>query len=410
MGKTFCTLFSAFKKEELCQLFIYPTIPDVDFCNSYYRITDKDVLNFFKTFKVTGKEIHINTSCEVKHNLFENAKDELFYRNKKNHTASRVLARDFLWKVTPWFNQSLKDWLKREKISHIFVAPGGYKFIYDIAIKCADFLKIPIITYICDEYFFVSEPKRIIEKVKEALFKRKMNQLMMKTSLIITISEELKRAYADFFRKDTHVVMTGCSFPIEAAPQRRNVIKELTYMGNIRNNRFVSLCEIGMALDEINQELNQDFSLNIYTKENDATILRELSKCKSIKMKGFVTGESFYRVFHSSQCLLHTEGFDEKSVDYVKNSISTKLADSLGSGILLVAYGPSNIASIRHLIVNNSAFVISNNVELKQKLRQLFSLSESERMLYVENALCTASKCHNTDLNGRILYQIIENV
>ena len=42
------SLFSEFKKEELCQLYIYPTIPDIEYCNSYYRITDIGVLkNYF---------------------------------------------------------------------------------------------------------------------------------------------------------------------------------------------------------------------------------------------------------------------------------------------------------------------------------------------------------------------------
>ena len=41
MGKTMLTLFSAFKKEELCQLYIYPSLPDIDFCNAYFRVTDR---------------------------------------------------------------------------------------------------------------------------------------------------------------------------------------------------------------------------------------------------------------------------------------------------------------------------------------------------------------------------------
>ena len=41
MGKTFLSLFSAFRPEELCQLFLYPAVPDTACCGSYYRFTDR---------------------------------------------------------------------------------------------------------------------------------------------------------------------------------------------------------------------------------------------------------------------------------------------------------------------------------------------------------------------------------
>ena len=72
MGKTFLSLFTEFKKEELCQLYIYPTLPDVVVCNSYYRITDRNVLqSYFRFGNVLGREItqeHIDTT---KHVFFE---------------------------------------------------------------------------------------------------------------------------------------------------------------------------------------------------------------------------------------------------------------------------------------------------------------------------------------------------
>ena len=50
MGKTMLSLFSAFDRSELCQLYIYPTLPDIDVCDSYFRITDRDVLKSLKKF------------------------------------------------------------------------------------------------------------------------------------------------------------------------------------------------------------------------------------------------------------------------------------------------------------------------------------------------------------------------
>lgn len=410
MGKTFCTLFSAFKKQDLCQLFIYPTIPDVDCCNSFYRITDKDVLYFFKRLKVCGKEINIDSSNVLDHNLFEKESDESFYRNRKNRSAFRSLVRDFLWMVTPWFNSSLKEWLRKEQITHIFVAPGGYKFIYDVAMKCSRFLKVPIVTYVCDEYFFTTPKKGLVNKFKDALLKRKMKQLMNRTSQIVTISEELKALYEPYFKTNTKVIMTGTSFPIASAPLKRESIKELTYLGNIRCNRYISLCDIGDALDELNKEQKETYSLNIYSGEKDDSILSELRKRKSINLKGFVSGDQFRQVFYSAQCLLHVEAFDEKSMDFVKNSISTKIADCLGSGIPLLAYGPSCLASIKHLHRNECAFLINDKRALKEELFRFFQMTKKKYGSLVERALHTANKFHNTSNNGKELYNLMQGM
>lgn len=68
MGRTLCGLFNRFSKEELCQLYIYPSVPDVDRCGSYYRITDKDVLKSYFLLKVKGNEIYPDLE---NHNLFD---------------------------------------------------------------------------------------------------------------------------------------------------------------------------------------------------------------------------------------------------------------------------------------------------------------------------------------------------
>ena len=73
MGKTFSTLFASFSNDEICQLYIYPTIPNVDKCSSYYRITDKDVLRSYYKLKVNGEEVKPDTSQS---RMFEESEDE----------------------------------------------------------------------------------------------------------------------------------------------------------------------------------------------------------------------------------------------------------------------------------------------------------------------------------------------
>ena len=127
-------------------------------------------------------------------------------------------------------------------------------------------------------------------------------------------------------------------------------------------------------------------------------------------MNGFISGDKFRQFFFSAQSLLHVEAFDKKSIDFVKNSISTKIADSLGSGILLLAYGPSQIASMGHLIRNNCAIYMDKKKDLKNMLLNVFSMTEDERSVIINNALVTANKYHNTNFNGKNLLNEIARV
>lgn len=409
MGKTMASLFSQFEKEELCQLYIYPTIPDIDFCDSYYRVTDKDVLKSYLKLHVKGSVIDKSRIDTAVHQRFENPEDEAKYRNRKNKTAPRMILRDLMWHFAHWYNKDLKNWVKAQKPTCIFVAPGTAQFLYNMALKISKDFKIPIVTYVCDEYYFVKKPKGILDRIRVASLKKKIKQLMSKSLRIVTISQSLKELYSKEFSVPATVIMTGTSYPLQEIPQIKDIPQSITYMGNIRCNRFNSLVEIGNALKQINEQNNTCFSLNIYTAEKDESILNLFRDIDTIKLCGYVSGEEFDRVLHSADILLHTESFDEESVDSVKNSVSTKIADSLASGICLFAYGPEEVASMRHLIDNDCAIVAISQKTLKETLTTAF-LDINARKKACENAIKTAKEFHISEQNSKKLYSLLEKV
>ena len=409
MGKTMQALFSAFKKEELCQLYIYPSLPDVDFCNSYFRVTDKDVLKSYFRFKVDGREIDKSEIKTAKASLFQDEKDEALYRNRKNKSAHRMLARDLMWKCARWYNTALKNWLLREKPTCIFVAPGTGKFLYDIALKISKKFKLPIINYICDDYYFVKKPNGFLNKIKQGLLSRKIEKLISHSSLLILICEELSKCYGEKFKKPCKIIMTGSSYPINEAVKSVESPTSITYMGNIRCNRYLSLAKIGKALDEINASKGTSFSLRIYTGEKDKEILSTFEGISSIVMCGFVGGKEFDEAFQSSELLLHVEGFDEQSIDSVRHSVSTKIADSLGSGICLFAYAPEEVSSMQHLLRNKCAVTITEPKNLKDGLETLF-FNKELREDCAKRGLSVAKQYHSAEYVSGILYKEMKNL
>lgn len=408
MGRTFLSLFSQFDREELCQLYIYPAIPDVDRCSSYYRVTDKEVLSSFLGRRNIGGEID-HGWIRADQGLYEKESDEGLYRNRKNKSPVRRMLRDAMWAMSPWYGRKLKDWLEREKPDCIFVAPGAAKFLYSMALRISKERQIPIIPYICDEYYFVREPAGVLEKLRLGLLQRKIRQLMKNTSHLVVISRELEEAYGKTFGVDTSVLMTGTSYPIAEEPRMAKTAQEICYFGNIRCNRYQVLAQIGRELDAINEAQGTAYKLNIFSSEKDAGILSAFDGIASVVLRGFVTGAEFDRIFREAQLLLHAEAFDEESMDFTQHSVSTKIADSLASGIPLLAYGPEEISSMGHLLRNDCAVAAAHPEELRQSLLTALENGDA-RYRAAENGIFAARKYHETEMISRQMRSLVARV
>lgn len=408
MGKTIATFFSEFEKTELCQFYIYPSLPDLDICNSYYRVTDKDVLRSLVTFSAPGGKVPAHQIGGAPA-VFEDANDQKIYTNKKNKRPFRILLRDAMWRCARWYNRGLKQWLEEEKPDCIFLAPGGAKFIYDVALKIASKRNIPIVTYIADEYYFVEPEKGLLGKWQLFALKKKMRRTLTASAHIVTISKELEELYGKTFGSPTVAIMTGSGYPLAQSPRTAEAVTRVSYFGNIAYHRYLSLARIGRALDEINRELGTDIPLEIYSAQVDEQVATVFENIRSVRWMGFISGAAFEEKFFSAQLLVHTESFEQEDVNLVKHSVSTKIADSLTVGIPLFAYGPDNISSMKHLIRNQCAVTVTSDdglvTALKAALQQPQALAE-----VVQRALQTAAEYHDKKKNSGKLRAIFEEI
>ena len=315
------------------------------------------------------------------------------------------LIRDFVWKLSPWYSPKLKKWIEKEKPTHIFLAPGYAKFIYDIALRISKDYQLPIITYICDEYYFVSRPASLAERFRLSLLKKKMDTLMKKTSCLVAICDEIKVKYSEHFQVPATTIMTGAdALPLQSE-NAKGTPNSISYFGNLGCNRFQSLCDVGRALESINRRQGTSFTLKIYTNEKDSKILGMLSEISTTCLCGFVTGDAFQKAVSNSDLLIHVEAFDQESIDLVKHSVSTKIADSLACGIPFLAYGPDAVSSMKHLIRHDCALISTSKETLESMLETAFFQSE-ERDRVVRNALQTSTEYHNKQKNSANLRSV----
>ena len=264
MGKTFLSLFSAFRPEELCQLFLYPAVPDTACCGSYYRFTDREALHSIWDRHAVGGEISSDPAC---HDKFTSEKEERTYRSPRSRSEPMRLARDLIWQLSRWDHPGLKAWLDRERPDVLFVAPGKQELLYDIALTLARERHIPIVSYICDDFYFLQGQNAFWAKLRQKRLRRKIAALLQETALTVTICPELAARYHESFGAEVTDVMTCPPFAVHpyTEPGRDALHRCLTYMGNLGCGRGQPLLELGQTLDALNRQEGTDFTLEIYT-------------------------------------------------------------------------------------------------------------------------------------------------
>lgn len=403
MGKTFLSLFSAFKREELCQLYIYPTVPDVDCCGSYYRFTDGDALHSLIDGRVVGGEVFPNLEC---HSEFNSENEERFYRTPRNRKEIARLGRDMVWKLSNWNNTALNEWLDQQAPDLIFAAVGNQEMLYDMAMMVAKQRNIPLVPYVCDDYYYSHGNGGFIQRLREKRINVKIHELMRHAALTVTICQELTNGYARTFEVKAETVMTSPVAQVRHYTVTGIGSKHLVYMGNIEAGREQPLMELGRALVAENRMSGMAHTLDIYTDNKCPKALNWLASCPAICLHGFVTGQSYMETFDGADVFVHVESFEEKNRERVRYSISTKIIECLASGRPLLAYGPKDVASMAYLRRNKCAILAQSQEELTAAVENVLT-KEQIRKSVVENALQTAKR---ESKNSQRLHKLFETV
>ena len=394
MGRTMLSLFESFSQRDICQFFIYPTLPNIQKCCSYYRITDKEVMRSFIKRKDVGRKIS-QEEITYKNTLYENRSEQKLYKNKTSHREIKLMARSLFWKYGGWNNEAFRQWLKEEKPDIIFASAGASAFFYDVIVKISEIEKIPIVTYVCDDFYYSTQPlkNKWIERKYYGKLREKIKRLLNTSAEVVTICDDLAIDYNREFGCKATTIYTGASIPFAKQPVY-NESNRISYFGNLQLNRNKSLAQIGKSLDSINEKFNTSYVLNIYTGDLEKEFLSVFDGIKSIHINEFVNSEEMFRLMQKSVMLVHTESFYEDDIERVRYSISTKIADSLASGICLFAYASEKTASMKHLLAHQCAATAIKQEELEPALWDILS-NPDKRTVIAKQALKVAETYHS---------------
>lgn len=393
MGVTARALLAGFDASELCQI-------NIRVCSYNQKATN--------TFVIPEKEL-VKSIFNRKNYGYQSQTNDtkitpLIEHQEGTRNSLKLLLRDAVWNWATWQTEELETWLQEKKLRCIFVMPGDSTFIYKMAMKLSNHLKIPIVSFFGDDYTQgVGEAEHFIKRNYQKKLRSEIKSLCDHSSSIVFISDSLKRTYAEQFSIQGITVAT----PYQQAFKYKEPIKpyKISYIGNLNSGRFETMKRVCELIDDLNQE-SVRYDLSIYAPSLVNIDLTVLNKNHEY-YKGYLNPDEQDEKRNKSDILLHIETFSSLLIPTIKHSFSTKLASYLASGRLIVAFGPQGLNSIDYLEKHEAALVAHNDVCLAKILKTL-QHNEATWQQTVSNALTLAQTNHEPTKNAMRIRKCIE--
>lgn len=358
-GRTLFNLLSYLPNENLTNFYVRDEVSDLHTLSNFYRVTDRQALQSWKTRKPADGKIVIDNTKN--NEVSKDAKDS------KNPLFS--LLRDIVWNSGAWRSPSFQNWLDAFNPEIIILQAGDASFLFRLARRIALKRGIPLIIYNTEDYCFkkynyMSHRFGVFYPLFRSTLYRQVRKAITTASSCIYNSELLKSEYEHHFDHNAEVIMMAASEEVKV--QKSNVSNNplrCTYLGNLGVGRHTSLIEIANVLQ------SKNLCLDVYGPASE-DVISELINAPGVNYHGVVDYQEVQKIIHESDLLIHAESFGDYAIKDLRFAFSTKIADSLASGVPFFLFAPKELACTTYLSPLVPDFVATNKDEMINKLNR----------------------------------------
>ena len=409
IGRTLASYFCNYNPNNLAQLYFHDETPNSSVCLNYYNFTDTDALKSIFARWRKGKVFNKgNIDLDRKDSRNYSSSTARIYEYGRKRKPFVSYLRDLMWRLSSWNNRHFKKWLYNFGPDLILLTASDYSFPYVIANKIKKMTKIPMIIVCYDDFFLNYQHQgEFFRNIFYRHFLKCANKAIKTSSATFANNPKMSKDYENFFGREWPVLYMSADYIATSISYDISKRKGICYLGNLGYNRNLQLVEIGKYLK--NNKLGfLPKHIDVYSNEKNKETIGVLNEENGIVFHGSIAKDEVQKIVNNSIAVLHVESFDDKNRNLVKYSFSTKIADCLGSGTPLIAFGPGDIASIEYLIDNDCAFIAENNDELESVFNCLLEKNVVNKVLY--NALTIARRNHNRECITSGLYNVLNSI
>lgn len=391
IGNTFLNVFSDMDGVELASICTKSGAPDAS-VSRWYCITEHMLINNLCRKGPAGAE---QTSPDVvADSPLQDNNIHQFVRIKR--WTIFFLIQNLLWFVGRWKSSALRAFIGEYKPDLIVTVLSEKIFLNRLIVYIQRIAKVPMIVYAWDNNYTL---RRVcfspFDWIGHAFNRHYMRKTVAKADKLYVISDVQKQDYEVAFQKPCKVLTKAEDFdepPLLKAAYATP--RQFVYTGNLYANRWRSLAMVARVLERINAD-QPKAQLRIYTA---TPLTKAMKKALEIDGTSFLMGsvpsDEILRIQRDADVLVHVEPIDLKNRLAVRQSFSTKVVDYLKAARPIVAVGPQNVASIRHLLDHDAAIVADHEQELYEKLTAVLD-HEQELLALAKRAYACGKACHN---------------
>lgn len=355
-GKTISAIFSAFKENELCQLFFtYTGSPDYERCENYYYISDRDALGAIFKRSLCGKSIN---ALQNESNKIESISTKKGNIKIKKTKLSKCI-RSIIMMACAWYRGGLRAWIEKQQPNMIFYVGGDSFFSHHIAVTLSRKLSLPLVSYFTDDYI-INPPIDLYNLCLRKIYKKTISRSVA----CFAIGEQMSSDYTSFFGCQFKPIMNIVDIP--NLDDYKSICSDtifINYFGGLHLGRARQIIRFAnFYAAKIRGLVNKKYEINIYSfavpSEEEKKEMDELG----IIIHPGVAGSELTEKMRESTLLLHVESIQKEYHMLTKLSVSTKIPEYMCLNKPIIAFGPVDVASFRVIIEADPSLVI-NDVE-----------------------------------------------
>jgi len=299
-------------------------------------------------------------------------------------------------KITPEF----KNWLKAFNPDIIYSQLASLELIRFVS-EIQDFTNKPVVLHFMDDWPVTINKPGLLYLYWKRVIDKELRQLLDKSSVLMSICDAMSEEYKIRYNKE----FIPFHNPIDIKnwlpfAKKDWTIKEkftILYAGRIGRGIEKSIVDISYA---VNNLCNTHDNIVFEIQTLDISSLEKVIKFNNhVKWLKPIEYSKLPEKFSSVDLLVLPEDFDSDSVEFLKYSIQTKVAEYMISGTPIMVYADKQTALAKYAIKDGWAYVVTDNskIALSKAIVQLYSNPLLRRKLS-EKAIEIAIRNEDADI------------
>lgn len=401
IGSTLTDFFSEFPNAEIYGLCLREAPKVTPLCKKNFYISEGQLL---RALLHKGKIGSI--SGDVNNSTAQQKEEAAYNKAKRYNFAILQFFREMLWGTGLWKNEILDAYLEEVRPDIVFFPDFPCVYAHKVLKYVKEKTQAKVAIFHADDCYTLKQFSFSPVFWMYRFYLRKWVKSSVRlSSFHYVISDVQKEDYDKAFSVNNRLLTKFGDFDCEPVfKEKYGNPLQIVFTGNVGLNRWKSLAVIADALKQINKE-SVKAELKIYTANEITKNIKEKLDVPGVStIMGKAPASEMPRIQGEADILVHVEAFDVKNKLAVRQSFSTKIVDYLKRGRAILAVGPLDVASIKHLKDNKCAIVATNAVDLVKELDRVI---EDNSLLteYASKAYACGRKFHNKKDMLAMLYE-----